>query len=54
VNNLGRQAYNRNLEKFQLILKKGESITFRHRFVVANGKLTPQEVEDLYEDFTSE
>jgi len=54
VNNLGRQVYNRNLEKFQLILKRGESITFRHRFVVANGKLTPQEVETLYQDFTSE
>lgn len=54
VNNLGRQAYNRNLEKFRLVLKKGESISFKHRFVVANGKLTSQKVEELYEDFTSE
>ncbi len=54
VNNLGRQVYNRNLEKVQLVLKKGESINFRHRFVVTNGKLSHKEVEDLYEDFTSD
>ncbi len=54
VNNLGRKVYNRDLEKYQLVLKKGESISFRHRFAVANGKLTMQEVEELFEEFTSE
>jgi len=53
VNNMGRQVFNRKLDKFQLVLKKGESLTFRHRFVVANGKLTKEEVEALYGDFTS-
>jgi len=54
VNNLGRQVYNRKLEKFQLVLEKGENLTLRHRFVVANGKLSMQEVEKLYEGFISE
>jgi len=54
VNNLGRRVYNRKLEKFQLVLNKGESIDFRHRFVVTNGKLSMQEVEKLFKDFTSE
>jgi hypothetical protein len=54
VNNLGRQVYNRELEKFQLILLKGETLTFRHRFVVASGKLPTREIESLYKDFISE
>lgn len=54
VNNLGRQAYNNEFEKYQLVLNKGESITFRHRFVVSTGNLSAQQVESLYRDFTSE
>jgi hypothetical protein len=54
VNNLGRQVYNRELEKFQLILEKGETLTFRHRFVVVSGMLTHQETEALFRDFISE
>ena len=54
VNNLGRQVYNRELEKFQLLLKKGETLTFRHRFTVAMGNLTHQELESLFSDFISE
>jgi hypothetical protein len=52
VNNLGRQVYNRELEKFKLVLEKGETLTFRHRFVVATGNLTHQEVEALFRDFS--
>jgi len=54
VNNLGRNVYNPKLDRFRLVLKKGESITFRHRFVVATGKLNDQEVEAIYKDFTAE
>jgi len=54
VNNLGRNVYNPKLERFQLVLKKGESITFKHRFVVADGKLNDQQVEAIYHDFTAE
>lgn len=54
VNNLGRNVYNRKLDKFQLVLNKGESLSFSHRFVVANGRLSIDEVEVLYLDFTGE
>jgi len=54
VNNLGRRVYNREHEKFQLVLKKGDTLTLRHRFVVATGKTPRQEVEALFEDFISE
>jgi len=54
VNNLGRRVYNRKLEKFQLVLNKGDSISFRHRFVVATGNLSREEVEAIYEGFTSQ
>jgi hypothetical protein len=54
VNNLGRQVYNKELEHFQLLLEKGESITFRHRFVVAADDLGDDKIWELYKDFTSE
>jgi len=54
VNNLGRNVYNGDLDRFQLVLNKGESITFKHRFVVATGKLKEREVEAIYKDFTAQ
>jgi len=54
VNNLGRNVYNRKLERFQLVLKKGESISFRHRFVAADSKLSKQQIEEIFQDFLTE
>ena len=54
VNNLGREVYNQKLERFRLPLKKGESITFRHRFVVAAGTLDEAQIETLFREFTAE
>jgi hypothetical protein len=54
INNLGRKVYNKKLERFQLVLKKGESLTFRHRFVSARGKLNNKQIEELFEDFLTE
>lgn len=53
VNNLGRNVFNKKLDSFQMVLDKGDSILFRHRFVVANGVLSSQEVESLYKTFLS-
>jgi hypothetical protein len=53
VNNLGRQVYNPKLEKFQLELKKGESLTLKHRLVIAEGTLSPVEIESLFQEFGS-
>jgi len=54
INNLGRQVYNKKLEHFQLLLQKGESIVFRHRFVVAASDLDEKKIQELYQDFISE
>jgi hypothetical protein len=54
INNLGRKAYNKKLDRFQLALKKGESLTFRHRFVSARGKLNDAQVEEIFQDFIKE
>jgi hypothetical protein len=54
VNNLGRQVFNKKLDKLQLIMDRGDILTFRHRFVVAKGHLSKGEVEAFYEDFVSE
>jgi hypothetical protein len=54
VNNLGRHVYNQDLAPFQLSLRKGDSIEFRHRFVVAAEDLNPEKIRLLFEDFISE
>lgn len=53
VNNLGRRVFNKKLDSFQLVLKKGDTLTLRHRFIVARGKLSSEEVEALFHDFIS-
>jgi len=37
INNIGRKMFDPKQEKFTLILKKGESVTFRHRFYMQSG-----------------
>jgi len=54
INNLGRRVYNKELDRFQLILEKGDSIVFRHRFVAADMDLDEVQIETLYQDFISE
>jgi len=53
VNNLGRNVYNRKLDKYELVLQKGDSLVFSHRLVVATGQLSTGEVEDAFRDFAS-
>jgi hypothetical protein len=54
VNNLGRSVFNKKLDGFQLDLQKGDSLEFIHRFVVALGELSVEEIEALYTGFISE
>ena len=54
VNNLGRKVYNRKLEKFQLVLEKGDILEFRHRFVVSAGLLTSEAIQAIFEDFKAD
>jgi hypothetical protein len=45
VNNLGAEVFNDSLEHFKLRLERGESVTFRHRMMVASRKLSDLEIE---------
>lgn len=54
VNNMGRRVFDSNLEPFMMVLKKGESVTLRHRFVVAPGDLSDAEIKLLALDFTED
>jgi hypothetical protein len=53
INNLGRQVYNKELEHFELLLRKGESLTFKHRFLVAAEDLDDEKILELFQDFTT-
>lgn len=45
VNNLGAKVFDPALEPFRLTLKRGESVTFRHRLLVASRDLSVEEIE---------
>jgi 4-amino-4-deoxy-L-arabinose transferase-like glycosyltransferase len=47
VNNMGTSVFDPSLEPFRLALQKGESVTFRHRLVVASRELTDEEVREI-------
>jgi hypothetical protein len=54
VNNLGRQVYNPELEKFQFTLEKDGILEFRHRIVVASSDLSDQEIGRLEAGFIAD
>jgi len=45
VNNLGANVFDPELEPFMLALERGESVTFRHRLLVASRELSDEEIE---------
>jgi len=47
VNNMGAQAFDPSSPPFQLTLQEGDSVTFRHRLVVASRDLYDHEIETL-------
>ena len=54
VNNLGREVYNQELDRFQLTLSEQDTLEFRHRIVVAAGDLSDKEIIGIEKEFTSE
>ncbi|MCU0472674.1 MAG: PmoA family protein [Bacteroidales bacterium] len=53
TNNLGANAYNKDAEKIIVTLKKGESLTLRHRFYVQSGaELTPDGANKIFMEFS--
>lgn len=55
ANNLGRQAYNPDLDPRIFRLSRGESLNFRHLLLInSGGFLSPDEVEKEFEQFVRE
>ncbi|PYS98267.1 MAG: hypothetical protein DMF63_16570 [Acidobacteria bacterium] len=52
VNPFGQKQYDAKLEERKFLLKKGESITFRHRLLIASGTISNTAIEDEYKKFT--
>lgn len=53
ANPLGQQGYDPAKPAASLTLEPGRSITFRHRILVADAKLTREELQKAYEAFTA-
>ena len=52
TNNMGAQAFNKDAPLFQLVLKRGQSTTFRHLIVVkTNGFASDDEMNQIFADF---
>lgn len=54
ANPLGQAVFSDGKEELGFRLKKGESTTFRHRIVVANGELAPQDLNAMFEAFSAQ
>jgi hypothetical protein len=48
ANPLGRQGYDPKQEPASFTLKPGESVTFRHRILVQDGKMTADQLRAEY------
>lgn len=52
VNNLGRKAFDKGLDPIQYILKKGDTISFKHKLVLkSGGYASDEEMNELYHHF---
>jgi hypothetical protein len=55
VNNFGQQSYDPKKDKVKYVIKPGESVTLRHRFIVQSGKkVTKEEADSLFNEFSGE
>ncbi len=55
VNNLGRKAYNNDLEPVKFSLQRGDSCIFRHRLLVSSkGYLSREEIEEVFREFSED
>jgi len=52
LNPFGQKQYDPKLEERQFHLKRGDSITFRHRLLIVSGAITTTSIEDEYKKFT--
>ena len=53
ANPLGQKVFSEGKEQLNFTLEPGKSTTFRHRILIASSKLTPEQLEARYREFTS-
>jgi hypothetical protein len=54
VNPLGSKLYTEGKEEFNFMLKKGDSVTFKHKVVIMDGMaVAPSKIDSLYNAFVS-
>lgn len=53
VNSLGSNLYTEGKEQFNFVLKKGDSVTFKHQVLIINGSPSAARIDVLYEDFAT-
>src|SRR4030095_16667997 len=52
LNPFGQKQFDPKLEERKFILKRGDSITFRHRLLIVSGAISNTSIEDEYKKFT--
>ena len=53
LNPFGQKQFDSRLEERKFVLKLGESITFRHRLLIASGAIANTAIEEEYKKFSS-
>ncbi|HEX6279874.1 MAG TPA: DUF6807 family protein, partial [Pyrinomonadaceae bacterium] len=51
LNPLGEKAFGTDRKERRTVLRKGETLAFRYRLLIASGKLSQQEIEKEYRKF---
>jgi hypothetical protein len=54
ANPLGEAIFSNGKEKLNFTIQPQQSVTFRYRLVILDGKATPDQVEGFYHDFVNE
>jgi hypothetical protein len=52
LNSFGQKQFDPKLEERKFVLKRGESVTFRHRLLIVSGEFSNTAVGDEYKKFT--
>ena len=52
LNPFGQKQYDLKLEERKFVIKRGDSITFRHRLLIISGGISTTAIEDEYKKFT--
>ncbi|MXV52272.1 hypothetical protein GS399_14940 [Pedobacter sp. HMF7647] len=52
ANPLGQKVFSNGKENLNLVLKPGEAVTFKYRIIINSGRLTTENINKLFDEFT--